>query len=323
MTQIVGSTTTSEEVDVSSQQSPTAPGRDTRLQVFVISLVGGEALVACLRALAPHCGALCVIGHSRPVEFPDVKELLVPPDLAVPHRRMLGLQSSGAMFVGFVEDTCVPSGDWATGVCDAFSDPRVAAISGGVEISRELSAKDRALALCEYAAFGANVYPPRPRSEATPTPGRVTVQRFPGSQFVLRSSTIAALGAWPDGLVDNQLFDRLQSDGWLMLAEPAMRSTYAFGYRRGALLSTRYHHGRIYGGQFGSRLAIAARVVAAIGTLLAPFLLTARTLRVAPAWVWASPATLWWIFSMHTAWSLGEGVGKLTGDVGDSLARWS
>lgn len=322
MTQIVGSKTALDEMELSSQLAPTAHGRDTRLHVIVIALVGGEALIACLRALAPQCGALSVIGHSPPTEFPNVKELPVPPDLAVPHRRMLGLQASGAPFVGFVEDTCIPSVGWAAGVCDAFSEPSVAAVSGGIEISRGLCAKDRALALCEYAAFGANIYPARARRGASLTQGRVAVQRFPGSQFVLRSSAVAALGAWPEGLVDNELFDRFRAGGWRMVAEPAMRSTYAFGYRQGALLSTRYHHGRIYGGHFAARLAVTARVAAAIGTLLAPFLLTARTLRASSACVWASPATLWWIFSMHAAWSLGESVGKLTGDVGDSFARW-
>lgn len=308
---------TSGPIEVSPQATPRPCGPDPQLHVIVIALLGGDALIACLRSLAPQCDSLSVIGHVPPPEFLWVKQLAAPASLSVPHLRMQALQASSAPYVGLVEDTCVPSADWGASARAALSEPRTGAVSGAIDISVRLSAKDRALGLCEYAAFGAAVFPPPDAA-----PNRYAVKRFPGAHFALKRSAIGDPMQWPDGLIDNQLFHRLLTDGWLMAAEPAMRSTYAFGHGEGARLSTRYHHGRIYGGRFGAPLGTSARVFAAAATLLAPFLLSVRTLRRAPSWIWTSPATLSWIFAMHAAWSLGEGVGKLTGDVGDSLARW-
>lgn len=285
--------------------------RFERLHVFVISLIGGEALVRCLAALTSQGASVTVLGSQRPSDLDSMQDSPSAAAWSVPERRLNGLESGQTSLIGFIEDTCLPGPRWCEAVCESLSQPKVVAVGGPVEVCTALPPKFRALALTEYASFSSSQF----RSSKQ-------VDSLPGANFAVKANAVLNLGSWPYGLVDNELFARVIASGGLMSAQANAFVTYSYAYRDGARLLTRFHHGRIYGGNFGRGRSLLGRISAAFATAAAPCLLTVRTLSRSPRWVWRSPQTLGWIFLMHLAWSAGEILGKATGHTGASVRKW-
>ncbi|MDP3174724.1 MAG: hypothetical protein Q8M88_09855 [Phenylobacterium sp.] len=278
------------------------------LTVVIVPLVGGAALSRCVGDFQAQGMKVIVVGDAArdagcaPVQF------IAAADMAVPARRLIGLRAAQTRFVGMVEDTCGPRTSWAQACLSALSEDGVVAAGGPIAISMELSPRLRALGLCEYGRFGE-------------VAERRSVGALPGANFALDLSAIDTTG-WSDAdLVDNALFATLRSTGRLVM-EPAMGVEYRAAHADGAALSTRFHHGRIYGAGQTAGLGLAQRLIRAGVATLAPAVLSARTLAVAPPALRASPATLAWAAGMHLAWGVGEVLGKAAGDPGSSRGRW-
>ncbi|MDZ4762165.1 MAG: glycosyltransferase [Alphaproteobacteria bacterium] len=272
------------------------------MTVVVMPLAGEPALGECLKAVSAQADIVVI---ARPEPGPE--------DQSVPARRLRALKAAKTDLVAFLEDTCIPDPGWYAAIHDAFENPEAAAVGGPVEISRLLPARFRALGICEYARFQAS---------RLPTAGDpVRVGSLAGANFAVRKSAIGDVTSATD-MVDNAMFASLRARGPVLMDRKAS-VTYAAQDRHGARLSTRYHHGRIYGGgQFAGkplmlRLALAARTVAV------PAVLTIRSFRDAPGWLWRAPQVMLWIMMMHGRWGVGEFLGIATGRIGRSLKEWT
>ncbi len=285
------------DVDIQTESSASE-----QLTVVVMQLVGGVALSDCLRALSSQ-GSKVLVARPEPLSE----------QATVPARRLRALNCATSDLVAFVEDTCIPSPTWCAAIRDSFAEADVVAVGGPVEIPRNLPARARALGICEYARF---------RAKRLPTQqGRIRVDRVAGANFAVRKSAMKVASS-PADMIDTAMFQNLNARG-RMLMEHEASVTYSAEDRQGARLCTRFHHGRIYGGGQTAGQPFPARLVRAAKTLAVPAVLTIRSLRDAPGWLWRSPHVLVWILMMHGCWSAGELVGVLTGRIGNSLKEWT
>lgn len=281
----------------------------TDLTVFVIPLLGGEALAQCSSALASQ-GARVITTQLN--EHAGCER---PLNQSVPYLRKWALEIAETPYVGFVEDTATPGPQWCTALCTALSDGKVAVVAGPVLISPQLKPRYRALGLNEYAIF---------HPDHSPESSFITdMDRIPGIAFGLnREKVLPIVTDLPTGLVEGDLLRSLRACGAGVRYVALMEVFYDKPYPDGASLSTRYHHGRLYAGMRIPEQAVALRLGYAFATILLPIILTYRSLRMRPVELQGSVTTVFWILAMHTAWALGEFVGYITGSIGNSLQRW-
>jgi hypothetical protein len=297
--------------------------------VVVIALVGGSALEACLRRLAPWSAQCLVIlgagmgdAQAWRARHPRAR-FAEGGGMTVPARRWHGLQAAAGHIVALLEDTSLPEPGWLEGMCDAFADERVAAASGPVRIDPSLAARYRALACAEYGQFHPDRYP---RLALGPPDARGTqpVSRLPGNNLAYRRERILEIvGGEGNGLVESEVNDALKARGYALAFQPRMAVLYSAADARGARLSTRMRHGRLYAGLRAAGKGGAARCAGLAKSLLLPAVLAARamagmTRAIGPA---AWPATAFWIVLLESAWALGEGVGYVAG-AGRSVEAW-
>lgn len=284
---------------------------DEALTIVVIPLVGGAALQACLAALLDQpAREILLVAREAPDPPAHARLIVVPAGSNVPERRMIGLKAATAPFVAFVEDTCVPCANWSADLCASFTEADVLAAGGPVRIDASIAPRLKALAIAEYSRFAADK-------------GRAfDVNALAGANFAVRRETFDS-AALPNGLVDNLVFDAVRQVGGRIVFQPAAEVTYAAGPPEQARLSTRFHHGRIYGGLLAARQPLARRLLLALTALAAPAVLIARNVRHASPQLFRSPSTFWWIVLMQCAWGCGEVMGKLTGRVGASFKGWA
>lgn len=283
---------------------------ETDLTVAIMPLVG-EGAPERLRAVLESQGCKVIIADAAAA--PSARER------SVPMLRQRALEAASTPYVAFLEDTAMPEPGWGQAICDALADPAVGAVAGPVEISASLAPKARALGFTEYAPFQAARF-----RELVAGPGPDDVRILPGVAFAARRADLAPIvQALPNGLFEGEALPKLAQAGKAIRYVPAMGVTYALPYAQGAALSTRFQHGRLYGGTRVAGAGLPKRLAYAAIAGLLPVVLTLRTLKKAPATLKGSPATLAWVLAMHGAWALGEFTGYVTGGVGDSLKSWS
>lgn len=271
------------------------------LTVVVVSLVGGAALDACLGALTPQASRITVVGRGAPDQTGSV--------LPVPVLRMAALRAAQSPYVAFIEDTAMPDANWAQGLRTALAGSDALAAAGPILISPRLSARGRALGLSEYARF-----------QSTET-GRASA--LPGLAFaVARGAALSVLGDPPEGLVEGDLFRRLVAAGRTVGASQAT-VVYTAEHEQGARLRTRFRHGRLFAGRRFPRTFLARRLTYAAGALALPPIMVRRALQGRPPELSVGPGVFGWLCLMSLAWSAGEVVGYLTGDVGDAAESWT
>ena len=288
------------------------PFPDKVLSVVVAPLIGGASLAQCLAALCLQPAREILVVAREMCEVPDgVRIILAPSQATMPERRAIGLEAATGPLVAFLEDTCIPSADWAAAISAVFADRGVMAAGGPVKIARTLTPRLRALAISEYSRHSGDRG--RPMHE---------VDTLAGANFALRRDALA----WhdlPKGLVDNFIFEAVRSAGGRIMFHPEASVTYSAGPPQQAQLSTRFHHGRIYGGLLTAQRPLASRILLASTAVAAPLVLLGRNLQDAGPQLLRSPATLGWTLLMHCAWGCGEIMGKLTGKVGASFKGWA
>ena len=277
-------------------------------------------MAACVGELQKQRATVIIVSGPSEVEHYDGVEVVTPPNSQqhIPARRLCGLKAARTPFVAFIEDTCLPGPRWRQSLRDAFAETGIAAIGGPIEISRALPPQLRALGITEYARFQAATLARRTKGE---TDRPIQVSSLPGANFAVRRSALADVEA-AAMMIDNALFPRILAAGGIV-STPGAFATYCGHDISGARLSTRFHHGRIFGGGRSSGKPAALRLLLGLIALAVPVLLVSRSCRDAPRWLWRSPSTLAWIVLMHAAWGLGECLGAATGRVGASLEKWS
>jgi len=302
---------------------------DGDLTVIVVSLLGGQALEVCLRrleaALAEDCVHAIVVrpfgaaGESTEDwrrNFPRVDFLDTGPD-PVPMRRQRGAEACESEFVAFLEDTTWPDSGWQTAVLAGFDDPKVGGVGGPIEVSGRLSARASALCISEYGRFhpavlGLDSNVIRPTSH------------LPGNNLAYRRDCLlAALRQSTQGLIEGDVNDLLRRQGMRLVLHSGMAATYTGEDTHNCRLSSRLHHGQLYGSGRAAGQPLAKRLELCATACALPIVLTARALGVAVRVVSLAklPGVAIWIYLMATAWAIGEALGALSGE-GQSLESW-
>ena len=308
-----------------SKSSPQARQDDIdhTLTVVIVALVGGEALDRCISGVR-GLGYPFIVVDEQAIRNSEGQEVRSGPGkLSVPDRRRLGAEQVTTEFVAFIEDTAVPCATWGDAILSALSDPAVAAVGGPVSVSAELGARFRALGLCEYGRFQAHRF--STLAADSPIRGkRLTVCALPGVNFAFkREILLTSLPNPDDGLVDNEVFARLRNEGYKLALEPTMSVVYRESHSKGAQLTTRYHHGRIYASGVVRGRPLLPKLMSALKSFALPIVLSIRTLQEARRVFRRDPATVAWIFAQHLSWSVGEFVGSISGPSRRGLEHWT
>lgn len=297
--------------------------------IVLVALVGGDALGACLRRLAPWQGRCRVMlgedmqdvakwqAHFPAVQFADGR------GLSVPMRRQRGVEAAQNPIVALLEDTSLPDPGWLEAMCEAFINDNVGAAAGPVRIDPALGGRYQALACTEYGRY----HPDRFLRLALGAPdagGTQAVSRLPGNNLAYRRALLLEILQGSDhGLIEGKVNEALKARGFSLALQPRMAVLYAAADFHGARLGTRLQHGRLYAGQRAAGRSYPARLVWFAASLLLPAVLSVRALAgmtraVKPA---AWPKTAFWICLMESAWAIGESVGYLAG-AGRSMEAW-
>lgn len=296
-----------------TESTPLVSAHAVPVTVVIIPLIGGEALDNCVRAVAVRAGEVVVVA-TPPQQQSErhAPRYVGGADEPVPAKRLIGLKAARFPIVAFIEDTCEPCAEWCGAIHAAFADAHVSGACGPIEISPHLPASSRALGVVEYARFRSSVL--TRRAGAAPA-------SMAGANFALRSAVLADMSSSSD-MVDGALLTKLKTKGKFVVARSAV-VTYDKVDVRGARLSTRFHHGRIYGGTISHEKSASVRIALTAKAFAAPVLQFARVCRDAPLSFWRSPPCIAWSLAMVLAWAAGEALGAATGRVGDSLQRWT
>ncbi len=295
---------------------------DLKVSIAVIELIGGDVMRRSLERLQRMARRYPVnvyavfrgdpgAGFENRL-FPDVTMIAFGGD-SVPQRRKAALTNSNSELVGLVEDTIELSECWIDGVMESFSDQRVCAAWGPIDIAAKLAPRHRALGVMEYGRYSPN------SSEA-----RGAAAGVPGCNMAFRrSEALAVLEQEEGGLNEHRLVARLSSHGFIAVRHLKMLAAYSVADHRGARLSTRMAHGRLYGGIEGCGLSAGKRMLAALRSFLAPVVLMLRGIRhsLNSSGDKIRPVELMWIAMMSIAWGAGEVYGFLTGP-GDATRSW-
>lgn len=277
------------------------------LTIAIIALIEGAPLAACIEAAHGQANQLLVVARDGTVRDGAGVEVGRSEGSDVPARRRRAAELAQTPLIGFLEDTVVIAPGWTEAASAALARDGVGGVGGPVAINPRLPSASRALALTEYGRFSATA--------------TGTVEALPGCNFAFRRKTLlAALPA--EGLIDNEVFDRLAAAGkWLAWA-PGMAVTYSAAHADGARLTTRFGHGRLYAGRRLAKAGLGAKLAGAAKALVLPAVLFARTLREAGAAELRSPATLAQAALQHGAWAAGEFAGALFGPPPGGTAAW-
>lgn len=271
------------------------------LGVAIITLVGGDATARCAAVTGQQLNEIDPVPVMIASNLQDGR--------TVPLRRGRAITIAQTQLVALIEDTTLIGADWRDAVVAAFADPTVGAVWGPVRIDPNLPARFRALGRLEYGRFDGRA----------PLP-----DTMPGNCFALRRDALVKADFAADGgIVEHMLAKALYASDLSIRCLEAALVTYAVADRYGAKLSTRFGHGRLYGGTRAGDLTFAGRLVQVLKSPLVPAVLTARAVSwaasTAPVRVWL--AELPWIGLMALAWGAGELTGALFG-VGQSEGSW-
>ncbi|HKS05486.1 MAG TPA: glycosyltransferase family 2 protein [Gemmatimonadaceae bacterium] len=296
---------------------PSSP--DTRVSVVVIGYAPPELLARCLAALRSQRRAdaeVLVVAHvshkgesfaAVRAQFADMDWIDAPPDHNVARLRGLGIARSRAPVVALLEGDCVPAPDWLerlTAVTPA------SALGGAIEPSDFARAIDWAAFFAEFAPFMA----PLP---AAP-------EQLPGTNVVYRRSALpdpAKLEA--EGMYETFVNAAIASGGPLA-SDSALVVLHQRTWRVGDVLSTRYNHGRGFGGLRLRGQSFVKRVPYMAISLALPALLIVRVLRDVfsrSKYNARAIVALPWIVVLSLCWAFGEFMGYAAGP-GTSLEKW-
>jgi len=300
---------------VSSARESPAP----KISVVIAAWNGAGAVRACLASLARQavdCDAEVIVAANFPAaplefEYLWVRVLALAEEATVPMLRAAGVAAARGEIVALAEDHVRFDSAWCREILAAHELPH-GVIGGSIDNAAGGSAVDWAMYLRDYAAF---MPPNEPGTVAALSAANVSYKRA-------ALGTVAALLA--DGFHETAVHEALAERGEALYLAPAALVIHDRRYPLGEALARCYHSARSYaarrvrGGPTWRRLAYA------VGALVLPVLLPARTIAVTrrkrrhASELWrAFPALL----AVQLAWSVGEVFGYAAGE-GESGARW-
>jgi hypothetical protein len=235
---------------------------------------------------------------------PELVLLEIEGSKSVPQLRAHGVRAARGRLVAITEDHCDFSPDWPQPLAAALEDPAVGAAGGGVENGRCGSLVDWAIYFSRYAS----VMPPNARGPAPSLPGNNTCYR----RELLESSR----SFYENGFWEHEFHQHLLRQGLKLFHEPEALVTHRKPYRLVSYCALRFRHGRCFGGMIRESGGLAASLVRALISPVAPFVQTLRSARAVAAkqrrrkeYCLALPLLL----ICYAAWSAGEVVGCLGG----------
>ena len=245
-------------------------------------------------------------------DYPHVKLIDCPSDMALPEMRTLAFEASSAPIVAVTEDHCVPTLAWAKTITAAFeeSGPELVAVGGSVVNGVTETGLDWATYLCEYSFFS----PPVVQGDSAILPGMNVAYRRSALEKLPRQ--LLTSGFW-ETTVHPVL---LQNGGrFRSLNELVMLHKKRFSWRLFA--SQRFIYSRYFGGLRFGNSALPIRIAASLATLALPPLLLMRAITatrkkgLGREMLRASP----YLVPLYFIWAVGESVGVLRG-TGNALA---
>jgi hypothetical protein len=245
-------------------------------------------------------------------DFPQVRLVDCPADMALPEMRTLAFEASSAPIVAVTEDHCVPVAGWARTVAAAFNEggPEVVAVGGSVVNGVTDTGLDWATYLCEYSFFS----PPVAQGDSPILPGMNVAYRRAALERAPRELLIS--GFW-----ETTLHPLLLQEGgrFVSLNELVMLHKKRFSW--GLFASQRFIYSRYFAGLRFGGAALPTRLAAAVASLALPPLLLLRAVKAARSkglareMLRASP----YLVPLYMIWAVGESVGALRGP-GKALA---
>jgi hypothetical protein len=297
--------------------------------VVVVALHGGRTLEDCLASLESQ-GPPCVVVLAADTEgagslrrrFPCAR-FVDSEGLSVPHQRSRGVDAADGEWVALLEDSSIPQPRWWDAVSEAFGSPAVVAVGGPTTLGAGLSARQAALACCEYGRFHPTAIRDLASGGERSGSGAFDVARLPGNNIAYRLQALRSVCGEGEPLIETQANARLLAEGGRLQMHPDMAVEYRAGDDRGTHLAERFQHGRLYGGMRARGASMVARAARLATAILLPFVLSGRSLKAMRAAI--PPAARAGIAAriccMETAWGLGEAVGYLAGP-GRALEAW-
>ncbi|MEO6435634.1 MAG: glycosyltransferase [Tepidisphaeraceae bacterium] len=239
-------------------------------------------------------------------DYPHVKLVDCPADMALPEMRTLAFEASSAPILAVTEDHCVPTQAWAKTLTTAFEEggPELVAVGGSVVNGVTDTGLDWATFLCEYCFFS----PPVAQGDTPILPGMNVAYRRAALEKIPRE--LLTSGFW-ETTVHPVL---LQNGGsFLSLNELVMLHKKRFSW--GLFASQRFIYSRYFAGlRFGSA-ALPKRLAASAASLAIPPLLLMRAVKAARSKglgreMWRA---LPYLVPLYLIWAVGESVGALRG----------
>jgi hypothetical protein len=303
-----------------------------KLSVVVAIVDGGDALRACLSALAEQSGAreceivvpvdarcagareaLAAHPRARAVDLGEIATAHAPDSLLALHervdrRRAAGLAAASGDVVALIEDRVTPRADWAEWLLAAHAALPDAAAIGGAVAPPARGVLARAVYFCDYGRHA-------PPFAAGPAEWLSDV-----NVSYKRAALDATRDAWRERYSESTVHWRLRERRALLWATPdavvvAARER-AGPLRLAALLRERVAFARVFGWTRAREAPLARRLAWLALAPALPFVLCAR--RVAERVRRGAfrrdgfPSALPAIFALSCAWALGEALAAAT-----------
>lgn len=299
---------------VDSVSDSAEPAIRQSVSVAVIGICGAAHLDRCLVALASQEGApeveLVVVYDPALEEIPSLRPKW-------PHVRMVANEgqrsplelASAAVrecqgdLILLTEDHCIPSANWIEKIVSGFA-PGRAAVGGGVDVANRVGALDWAFYFVDFFRYSR-------LGQAGPSPS-LTVCNVGYRRRDLLSIAPLWQEIFHETAINNELSRRFGTLWFSPDARVEMKRQVA---TRDALYE-RYAFGRLFG---STRLTFASRAMRLVYLVGSPLLIPLLLFRMAttalpdpnlrPRFLRSLPA----LIALATSWSIGEGLGYLTG----------
>jgi hypothetical protein len=259
----------------------------------------------------PRDGATSVVEN---VEWARLVESIEP--CTIPRLLGAGITASAGEIIAITDSSCVVAEDWIGSIVRAHQSQlrhhqHNTIIGGAVEIDGQPKAVEWAAFFCEYAQFMLPLSP-EPASE------------IPGNNLTFRREALdqAARYAHPE-FWKTYWSGEMRRLGAQVLAAPEIVVRQEKHYEPRAFLVRRFDHGRCFAAMRLESSPVLLRWVYGAGSLLLPFILTARvisTVRAKRRYLRQFCLSFHFVLLAVVAWSLGELCGYFAG-AGKSCSR--
>ncbi len=237
--------------------------------------------------------------------YPSVRFVACPRGATIPHLRAAGMAAASGDILALTEDHCIAAPNWLEQIVHA-QQAGYDVVGGAMHNAQRQRAVDWAAYFSEYGFF-AESGGTGPGDRPLLTGANVVYSRAVAEDVMALSHA----GEW-----ENVTHDHLLERGKSLHFVPTAAVLQNQNYRFFSFCRDRYEHGLDYARRRVTGESVLRRWTYFAGSLLLPFLLTARVARASGRqWPWAFARALPLTFAFFGAWSLGEAAGYWRGPV--------